>query len=401
VGAPPTGGWSFFGSQPRADTLDVVFDSAAAVAWRQFNRLWIDSTGLAKATPDYDKLTSWDIASVLAAMYSARILGLLAEDEYHRRVRRTLETIEGLPLFENVAFNRMYGARTARMVNRAGRVSDRGYGWSATDLGRLLLWLHIVATNDSAFTESATRAACRLKIDRIVAAGYLHGEDITARGRRRRFQEGRIGYEQYAARGFAAWGADVPNAVDLRKNATPVTVRGHELLRDTRGLDRLSSEPFVLLGLEIGWTAAEDTLARNVLAVQEDRFRETGIVTIASEDAIGIAPHYFYYYCVYCSGRSFVIETADPGKPLNGPRWVSTKATFGWQALLPSEYTEKAMSRVARARTARGWSSGVFERSGKSTETYDINTAAIVLEAAAYRKLGRPLIAAKATVPGQ
>jgi hypothetical protein len=336
---------------------------------------------------------------VLASLYSARILGLLGEDEYRRRVRRSLQTLERLPLFENVAFNRMYGARTARMVNRAGRVSDRGYGWSATDLGRLLLWLNILAKSDSTFAESATRAACRLRFDRIVSDGYLRGEDITASGRRRQFQEGRIGYEQYAARGFAAWGAEVPNALDLRKNATPVTVRGHELLRDTRGLDRISSEPFVLLGLETGWTAAEDTLARSVLAVQERRFRETGIVTIVSEDAIGIPPHYFYYYCVYCSGRSFVIETSDPGKPLNSPRWVSTKATFAWQALLPSEYTEKALSRVARARTSRGWSSGVFERSGKSTETYDLNTVAIILEAAAYRKLGRPLAEANAIAP--
>jgi hypothetical protein len=319
-------------------------------------------------------------------------VGLIDESEYCDRMGRTLETLEHMPLFQDAVFHRMYSARSAKMVDRGGAQSARGYGWSATDLGRLLVWLHIVAQADSIFTEQAGRVAKRIKFDRVVADGYLFGEELTRRRTTRRFQEGRIGYEQYSARGFAFWGQDVANAMDIRKNATPVSVLGFELLQDTRGLDRISSEPFVLLGLEVGWTPEEERLARNVLAVQEQRFRNTGIVTIASEDAIGIPPHYFYYYCVYCNGKAFVIDVSFPGKTLNSPRWVSTKATYGWHALLPSEYTRTAVARVARARTSVGLSSGVFERNGAPTRTYDLNTAAIVLEAAAYHKLGRPLL---------
>jgi hypothetical protein len=394
VAAPCTGAWSFFGSREPGDSLDTVFDSAAAVAWQQFNRLWVPQTGLAKATPDYDKLTSWDIGSVLAALYSARQLELLSPDEYRERAGLTLRTLASVPLFEDVAFNRMYDARSARMVGRSGAVSARGYGWSATDLGRLLLWLRAIAESDSALSASATQVARRIRIDRVVFDGYLHGEDITESGRRRKFQEGRIGYEQYAARGFAAWGHDVGPALDIRTHAAPVVVMGEELLRDTRGLDRLSSEPFVLLGLETGWTEDEAALAQSVLTVQENRYRRTRIVTIASEDALGIPPHYFYYYCVYCSGRAFVIETTDPGRPRDSPRWVSTKATFGWHALLPSDYTARAVARVERARGSNGWASGVFELSGRPTGTADLNTAAIILEAAAFHHLGRPIMAA-------
>lgn len=354
------------------------------------------STGLAKATLDYDKLTTWDIGSVLGAVYSARVLSLIDETEYRERIGRTLTTLERIPLFQNAVFNKTYTARTARMVSRGGGASTRGYGWSATDLGRLLVWLYIVSQVDTSFGEQATRVARRVRYERVVADGYLFGEEITPRRRTRRFQEGRIGYEQYVARGFAFWGQDVANALDIHKNAAPVSVLGFELLRDTRGLDRLSSEPFVLLGLELGWTADEAALARNLLAVQEQRFRNTGIVTIASEDAIGIPPYYFYYYCVYCNGRSFVIDVSFPGKTLNSPRWVSTKAAFGWHALLPGDYTRTAVEWVARARTEVGWSSGVFEKNGAPTRTYDVNTAAIVLEAAAYHRLGRPLLASAA-----
>ncbi|HEY0303327.1 MAG TPA: DUF3131 domain-containing protein, partial [Longimicrobiales bacterium] len=51
-----------------------------------------------------------------------------------------------------------------------------------------------------------------------------------------------------------------------------------------------------------------------------------------------------------------------------------------------------ALDLVQRARANVGWSSGVMERSGAATRSYDINTAAVILEAAAYRKLGRPLL---------
>jgi hypothetical protein len=355
----------------------------------------VSSTGLARATPDYDKITTWDLGSVLAALFSARVLGFLSEDDYHARVRRTLRTLEQLPLFDRAVFNKGYDARTGQMTGRGGVVSSAGSGWSATDLGRLLVWLSIVALSDTTHAAQATRVARRIDYDRVVSQGYLHGEERGSSGRMRRFQEGRIGYEQYAARGFALWGQVLPFALDLLKNAEKIRVDSVELLRDRRGLDRLTSEPFILLGLEVGWTRDESLLARNVLRMQEQRFRRTGIVTIVSEDAVNVRPQYFYYYCVLCNGKSFVIDIANPGSTLDSPRWVSTKAAFAWHALVPSPYTAWALRRVARSYSDRAISSGVFEKDGASTRTQDVNVAAVVLEAAAYRKIGRPLLFAR------
>lgn len=373
---------------------DTIFDAAAPIAWAQFSRLWVPGTGLAKATFDYDKLTTWDIGSVLAALHSGRILGLLDTNEYRARMGRTLETLEKMPFFRDSIPHKLYNARTAMMATRDGAETKRGYAWSATDLGRFLIWLKIVAEGDSNFTEIASRIVQRIKFDAVVSNGYLYGEDATAGRRARRFQEGRIGYEQYAAHGFAVWGQDVALALDINAHSAPVQVLGVDLLRDTRKLDRLTSEPFVLLGLEVGWNADEETLSRNLLKVQEARFRKTRLLTIASEDAVGIPPYFFYYYCILCSGRSFVIETSEPGRSYQSPRWISTKATFAWHALLPSEYTQMAIDKIRIARAAVGWSSGVMERSGSPTRAYDLNTAAVILEAAAYRKVGRPLLAA-------
>jgi hypothetical protein len=354
--------------------------------------LWVPGTGLAKATPNYDKLTPWDIASVLAATYSARVLNLIEESEYRDRTRLTLRTLERMPLFQNAVFNKLYNARTGRMAGRGGVPTTRGHAWSATDLGRLLLWLHIVARSDTGLALHANRVVRRLKLERVIENGVMHGEELMRSGKTRRFQEGRIGYEQYAARGFAVWGQAVDSALELRKHAEPVEVLGVQLLRDRRGLDRIVSEPFVLLGLELGWNPEEDTLARAVLEVQRRRYEQTKRVTIASEDALGIPPHFFYYYCIYCNGKPFVIDVVDPGKTLDSPRWVSTKMTFGWHSLLPSDYTRTAIDFISKARTSAGWNSGVFERTARPTGSYDINTAAIILEAAAYHRLGRPLV---------
>jgi hypothetical protein len=147
-----------------------------------------------------------------------------------------------------------------------------------------------------------------------------------------------------------------------------------------------------LAGIEFGWSDDMRGLAMNVLAAQEARYKKTGQITMASEDALNVKPHYFYYYCVYCNGKSFVIDVAEPGKFLDSPRWVSTKATFGWHALVGNDYTKTVLQQIGKAKSEDAWSSGIFEKTGAPTGTYDINTTAVVLEAALYRRLGRPLL---------
>jgi hypothetical protein len=135
-------------------------------------------------------------------------------------------------------------------------------------------------------------------------------------------------------------------------------------------------------------------LAVAVLKAQQNRYDQTGKITIVSEDAVNVAPEYFYYYCVLANGKPFVIDIAIPGRTMDSPRWVSTKAAFGWHALMPSDYTKKALDLVAKTRMEDGWASGVYEVTGKSTATRDINTAAVILEASAYQlRGGKPLIA--------
>lgn len=366
-------------------------DEAASVAWRYVAQNYIPSTGLVAAVPGYDYATIWDLASGLAAIYCAGELNLIDRREADARLSRAMETLARYELYQDIAFNKMYSVNSGVMVDRSERRSESGFGWSTTDIGRLLVWLRILGTSRDSLSKPAEAVASRLRFDRLVEHGYLWGEDTDPRGGRRRYQEGQLGYEQYAARGFALWGHRAEHALDFEKNALPITVMGQTVAADLRQRDRLTSDPFVLSGLELGWEPREAPLARAVLAAMEERFRRTGIVTMAGEDALSEPPHYFYYYGVFANNREFGLDVQAPRAFVDGPRWISTKAAFGWHALAPSAYTRRAIQAVRPAAGAAGWSSGVYERGG-STNVPNINTAAVVLEAALFERLGRPLL---------
>jgi hypothetical protein len=371
-----------------------VFMDASRVAWRYIDAQYNAQTGLVNSVAGYRYATVWDIGSGLLALYSANQLSLLADPDYDQRMRRALQTLTETRLYDNAAFNKNYHTSDGRIAGRNGQEEETrdGYGWSALDLGRLLIALKVIAANQPQYAAQAQAIVARLNFSRLVGSdGYLHGEDLGPRsGRARSYQEGRLGYEQYAALGYAAWGHAPERAMRLT-NARPVTVLGVPLLADTRGGDLLTSEPFVMYGLEAGWTPEIRDLAWRVLAAQEARYRQTGSVTIVNEDALN-GPPYFLYYSVYADGKEFPVAPPEGAAPGPTPRTVSTKGAYGWHALLPSAYTWLAVQKVEGARTSRGWGAGVFEESGRISGGENVNTAAVILEATLYTRRGRPLL---------
>jgi len=370
----------------------AMYADAASTAWQYIARYSQASTGLIDAVPGYAYTTMWDVGSTLSALYAGHELRLIDTAEYDRRIRRVLRTLGELELFDEGAFNKVYATRTGSMIGSDGRPSARGYGWSATDIGRLLVWLRILAVNQPQYRDAAAAIVGRLAMDRLVDDGYLQGEALDASGGLQRYQEGQIGYEQYAARGFAAWGFPPRRALPFSENGLVVTILGQSLLADFRGRDRLTSDPLILMGLELGWDRETERLAEQFLAAQQARYRQTGRVTLVGEDAMSDPPHFFYYYSTLTNGREFALDVQDPRAAVDEPTWVSAKAAWAWHALLPSAYTELVLRRVAPARTPFGWASGVYEASGKSTGTLNLNTAGVILAAALVHARGEPLL---------
>jgi hypothetical protein len=372
-----------------------AFDDAARSAWAYVSNHYVDATGLVDATLGYPYATIWDIASGLAALYAGHDLKLLGDAAYDARMRRVLSTLRTMAIVDNAAFNKVYSTRTAGMIGRDQQPSSRGYGWSSTDLGRLLVWLKIIAATQPQYAADAGAVVKRLDFTRLVADGYMWGQDFDAAWKPHRYQEGQLGYEQYAASGFAAWGANVDRALRLHENALPVAIMGHTLYADARGRDRLTSDPVVLLGLELGWDPAMEQFARSLLGVQATRYRQTGVVTMVAEDSIGQPPDFFYYYNALTHRRAFGVDVQRRNAYIDQPRWVSAKAAVAWHALMPGPYTRLAMQTVAPARTSSGWDSGVFEGTSTSTGSQNINTAAVILTAALFDKRGHPIMSTR------
>ncbi|MDB4951016.1 MAG: Tfp pilus assembly protein FimV [Gemmatimonadetes bacterium] len=381
-------------SLPMAGAEKQFFQDAARTAWTYVDRQTNASSGLVNSVANYHFTTMWDIGSGLLALYSAGQLGLVPAADYDRRMRLALHTLATTRMYDNAAFNKNYDTRTGAMAGRNGTESegaDRGYGWSALDLGRLLVALKVIDANQPQYHADVQQVVGRLAFDRLVRDGYLSGEDVAPRSRRaRRYQEGKIGYEQYSAMGYAAWQHRPDRALSLAENTYPITVLGVPLLMDKRG-GKLTSEPFLMAGLEMGWTPEMRELSWRLLAAQEARFRQTGKVTLVSEDALN-RPPYFLYYSVYSDGEAFKVEPPEGAPPGDTPRTVSTKAAFGWHALLPSPYTWRALQMVSGARTSEGWGAGVFEDNGRISGATNVNTAAMVLEASLYVMRGKPLV---------
>jgi hypothetical protein len=380
------------GAEPASESATWIV--AAKNAMLYTNSQYNASTGLFNSVRNYAYGTMWDIASGLAVLYCADALDLIDGDVYDRRMRRALKTISELALYKDVAFNKNYHTDTGKPAGRTDGERARMYGWSALDIGRLLVWLRIIDTTQPQYHGDIATIVGRLNMNRLVIDGQLFGEDISpSTGNERTHQEGRVGYEQYAAHGFELWGQKPYKALDYLPTTTEVDVWGITLRKDWRGDSHLTSEPFVLLGLELGWTPPERELAWRVLAVQRERWKRTNKVTMVSEDAMGEdPPSYFYYYSVLTGSEPFSVSAVGGTRTLERPRWISAKAAFGWHALLPSDYTMLAVRTVLPAMGAAGWGSGVYEGTQRSTGSENINTAAGILEAALYNKLGRPLM---------
>lgn len=232
---------------------------AARLSWNFVNSITEPATGLARAHANYSYVTLWDIAGVIAANYSAHELGFINDATYDAHIRRILATLSTVDLFERAAFNRIYDAKTGRMVDNASKISNIGAGWSSVDIGRLLVWLRILAVKQPQYAPLASQVARRLDMSKVLSGGYLQGLQLDPKtGKRQTFTEDEIGYQQYALSGFAMWGARVnSDGLDVRSNVAPVNVLGVRLLVSSPGNDRVMSEPFIMIGLETGFRSPQ------------------------------------------------------------------------------------------------------------------------------------------------
>jgi hypothetical protein len=367
----------------------------ARIAWRYFERNVRPETGLADSVEKYPAATLWDTGSYLMALIAAEQLGVIPTADFDARVSRALGSLAKLPLHDGEAPNKSYNTITLAMVDYDNQPVPRGIGWSAIDVGRLLVPCNILIWRYPQHTPAVRAVWSRWRWDRLVRDGVLYGAAIQ-NGKTVYLQEGRLGYEEYSAKSFALAGRDVREAQRVDDFLQFVDVDGVQVATDSRrpeqygGHNHVVSEPYILDGLEFGFDRTSREFAWRVARAQEARFRKTGVLTAVSEDNIDTAP-YFVYNTVFTNGR--IWNTITPsGADASQFKSLSTKAAIGWHALYATAYTQQLVERVEKLFDAdKGWYSGLYERTGKPNTAITANTNAIVLESLCYTQVGQLL----------
>lgn len=368
----------------------------AKIAWRYFENNTNPQTGLVNSTDKYPSTTMWETGSYFIATMSADLLGLIDTDAAQTRINLALETLTAMRLFDDVLPNKAYNVGTGELVDYSNTPVERGLGWSALDIARMVGALGQVERSYPALAPQVSALMQKWDLSLMVENGQLIGGNI-ADGNLRRDQEGRVGYEQYAAKAMMLFGYDMYRAYRAEDRMMVKDVLGHPIPVDTRLHRNITpaftvSEPYLFDGLEFGFDARSLRFATSIYNAQEARYLETGTLTAVSESHIDEAP-YFVYASVWGGGAPWAVMAFN-GDRLDSKRTVTTKVAFAWNALFGTDYTRELVAIVAPlGDPERGFPEGIYEVDGSTNTSVTTNTNAVVLAALAFRAHG-PLIRA-------
>ncbi len=373
--------------------LNETEKEMAQTAWTYFRNNTIEGTGLVNSVDGYTAATLWDTSSYMLALVSAKDLGIIEADEFDSRLRKVLKTLAELPLFEDRLPNKAYSTVSGSMTTYENHPTDRGVGWSAIDIGRVMVPFNVLVWNNPEYTELVNEVLSSWDIAAINVDAEMVGADIDDNDKTLYLQEGRLGYEEYAAKSLVLAGLDFSEALNYSQYFEYVEIDGVEVGTDLRTPDKFDainfvvSEPYVLDGIEFGWDRYSRSLAYSVYQAQEARYKRTGKVTAVSEDNIDQAP-YFVYNTVFADGKAWNAVT-ETGEDASEYKTLSSKAAIGWYALYDTPYTETLFKSIKENFDSdKGWYAGIYEESGEKNKALTANTNAIILESLRYIKLG-------------
>ncbi|RUM46297.1 MAG: hypothetical protein DSY46_00210 [Hydrogenimonas sp.] len=374
-----------------ASTLTEKERAYAQTAWQYFVNNYHEETGLVNSVDNYPSTTLWDTGNYLMALISAYKLGIIDEATYDHRLRRLLKTLQQIKLYKDMLPNKVYNAQTLEMTDYQNNVTPEGIGWSAIDIGRLLIPLSYIHFHQPQYTEAIEAILSRWDASEMTKEGSLFGA-IVEDGKEKLLQEGRLGYEQYTSKMFATFGVDITNALRYDKYLEFVDIYDIPVPYDKR--DKAHSdannyvlmEPYMLDGLEFGWDYFSKEFSYRLYAVQKERYDETGILTAVTEDHLD-RPPYFIYNCIYVNKKKWV-AIDETGEIHNDMKLLSTKAAFAMDALYHTDYTERLIKKVDPLRNERGWYAGLYEATEEPNKAVTCNTNAIILESLLYKTHG-------------
>lgn len=393
--------------QARSGPLSAKNFQAAQTAWKYFANNMNEKTGLVNTIEGHQVTTLWDQASALSALYNARRMEIISIEEFDQRLNAMLHTLQSIELVDNKVPHKYYHTKTGKMVRYNGNQGRVGY--SSIDIGRFLIWLKIIKEKYTEHAASVDKVALRWNYCSIVDNGQMFGGNYDRGGSLNVYQQGRLGYEEYAAKGFYLWGFNT----SLAARSLPVKeveVEGFDIPVDARDFlnpvekSFVAADSYLLDGLEFNWDKPNDfhtdsTVHSDVFSAetslklykaQQKRFEITGLPTAKSEYQLSEKP-WFVYDTIYANGYAWNTIN-DLGTSIRNFSALTTKAGFAMWALWDTPYTDLLIKTVHSLNDVnRGYSEGVFE-AGPVINVRSSNTNSMVLASLGYKAFGKPVV---------
>ncbi|WP_176442311.1 DUF3131 domain-containing protein [Noviherbaspirillum humi] len=387
----------------RAGKLTDKETAWAKAAWRYFEANTHPQTGLTGGTDRALTLTMWQLGDTLAATVAAYELELIEQREFDTRIAKILNFLYKMPLSYGAVPAKVYNIESGAMVNFGNQPED--IGWSATDIGRLMMWMKITGERYPRFREYFDKVVFRWNFCKVIDdCGTMFGAS-RSQGQSTEYQEGRLGYEQLTSAGYAVWGFDTKHSASL-EGMEAFNIFGRRIYYDardprlTKAQAPVATMPYALMGMEFGWRypsrlAMSEAggidlrkLANDVYQVQEERYRRENVFTARTDYQIKEAP-YQVLDSVFAAGYPFNTIGND-GKEYPDLALVSTKAAFAMWAVWPTGYTDELIKVVQSLYDPeRGWYEGRLEKSGAIQENITLSTNAAVLESLMFKAWGQ------------
>lgn len=366
----------------------------AKTAWKYFENNYNPDTGLVNAVDKYPSTTMWDTGSALAATIAANDLGIIGDREFDQRIMAMFKTLSSLPLFNDEAPNKVYNTKTIQMVDYGNQPTEAGIGVSILDLARLASWLNTLNCMHPQYHSMINATLSRWDYSRLFKDGSMYG--MAREGDKIQvLQEGRLGYEQYAAKIFEQVGFDLPVASSYENEyRTNTDILGVSIAHDTRDPRQLGANNYVVTesyamdAMELGLDDQNRQLLRNIFDVQKKRWQKTGIITAISEDNIDQEP-WFLYNSIFNTGM-FWQTTNSSNTSYDHLKTTSVKAALSMALLFPEdEYSQVLTNAVQHAYDPdRGWYSGIYENGAGYNTAITANTNGVIMSGFLYKKYG-------------
>lgn len=367
---------------------------SAKIAWKYFQNNYQESTGLVNSVDNYPATTMWESGSYLFALISAYKLEIVNYNEFSTKITQILNTLKSLQLFKGKLPNKSYNTISLEPTDYNNIASAEGIGWSSIDIARIILPLQYLLWNNPEFNTYIRAIFRTWDINNAVNNGLLFSGSSNSSKSIDFYQEGRLGYEEYSAKSFISIGFDTYEALKTDDHLKTVKIYDIDIPADSRepnqfgGNNYVLSDPFILMGFELGLDKTFKQFAWRVYLAQEENFRKTGVFTAVGEDHIDTFPH-FVYNTVFSNGKLWNCIT-DNGKDASPFKSLSVKSAFGWHYLFHTEYTSKLMEHIKSCYDEkRGWYAGIYDTNGKINRAITCNTNAVVLQSIYFKKFGK------------